>query len=72
MILLFASSLFSETLYESKPSKENQDAMKNRKIKCRTVCDKKIYKEQKINDAVLFYKYSKRYKFNRNGFNSFE
>ena len=71
-ILLLASFLFGETLYESKASKENRDAMQNRQIKCRTVCDKKIYKEQKIESAVSFYKNSKNYKFNRNGFNSFE
>jgi hypothetical protein len=69
---LLVSSLFSSSLYETKASKENYDAMKNRKIKCRTVCDKKLYKEQKIEDAVSFYKNSKNYKFDRNGFNSFE
>ena len=71
-ILLLASLLFGETLYESKPSKENYDAMQNKKIKCRTVCDKKVYQEQKISDAVSFYKNNKTYKFDRNGFNSFE
>lgn len=71
-ILLLASLLFSETIYESKPSKENYSAMQNKKIKCRTVCDKKIYKEQKISDAVLFYKNNKAHKFDRSGFNSFE
>lgn len=36
---------------------------KNEKIKCRTVCDKKISKEQKIEEAILFYKNSKDYTF---------
>jgi len=71
-ILFLASSLFGETIYESKFSKENESAMKNSKIKCRLVCDKKVYKEQKIEDAISFYKDSKTYKFNRSGFNSFE
>jgi len=71
-ILLLTVSIFAQTIYETKPSKENYDAMKNKKIKCRTVCDKRVYKEQKIEDAVSFYKNSKAYKFDRNGFNSFE
>jgi len=68
MILLLSllfSSLFCERLYEKKISQENISAMKNEKIKCRLVCDKKIYKEQKIADAVSFYKKSKLYKFTK-------
>jgi len=72
VLLLLSSLLFSETIYESKPSKVNHAAMQNKKIKCRIICDKKVYKEQKINDAVSFYKNSKAYKFDRSGFNSFE
>jgi len=71
-ILFITISIFAQTTYESRSSQANLDAMKNKKIKCRRVCDKKIYKEQKIEDAVSFYKNSKNYKFNRNGFNSFE
>jgi hypothetical protein len=71
-ILFITTSIFAQTTYESRSSQANLDAMKNKKIKCRRVCDKKIYKEQKIEDAVSFYKNSKNYKFNRNGFNSFE
>lgn len=71
-ILLLSTLLFSEHIYEKKISKANQEAMQNSKIKCRWVCDKKIYTEQKISDAVSFYKKSKHYKFNNTGFSSFE
>jgi len=64
-LLLLVSSLFAEHIYEKKASKENREAMQNEKIKCRLVCDKKVYKEQKIADAVLFYRNSKTYKFNK-------
>jgi len=64
-LLLLVSSLFAEHIYEKKASKENREAMKNEKIKCRWVCDKKVYKEQKIADAVLFYRNSQTYKFNK-------
>ena len=65
-ILLFALSPFETprvnnfdlSVFNTKKSKENKDAIKNKKIKCRVVCDKKIYKEQKIADAILFYKNS--------------
>ena len=45
--------------------------MKNKKIKCRWVCDKKVYKEQKIADAISFYRDSKNYKFKSKGFSNF-
>ena len=67
--LLFAISpfespepnMFELSAYETKKSVENIEASNNPKIKCRLVCDKKIYKEQKISDAVEFYKNSKDY-----------
>ncbi len=61
-------SLFCEHIYETKLSKENHDALNNPKIKCRLVCDKKIYTEQKIADAISFYKNSKYYKFSKKEF----
>jgi len=67
-ILLIATILFAEKIYETKVSEQNRQAMQNKKIKCRWVCDKKIYKEQKIREAVLFYKNSKDYKFTRESF----
>jgi len=57
---------FSE--FNTKPNKENKKASENEKIVCRTVCDKKLYKEQVIGDAIGFYKSSKAYKFKGNPF----
>lgn len=54
--------------FETKFSPENEKAMENKKIKCRWVCDKKLYKEQKIADAISFYKSSKDYKFTKKSF----
>ena len=51
--------------FEKKANSFNVEASKNEKIKCRMVCDKKVYKEQKIADAILFYKNSKDYKFTK-------
>lgn len=71
-LLLWAQSPF-ETLkknvdmsaYETKKSEANLQASQNVKIKCRLVCDKKVYKEQTIADAIDFYKKSKEYRFNK-------
>jgi len=57
-------SHFDLSVYETKASIENKKAANNSKIKCRWVCDKKIYTEQKIAEAVSFYKNSKDYGFN--------
>jgi len=54
---------FEMSAYETKKSSENEQASNNPKIKCRLVCDKKIYKEQKISEAIEFYKNSKEYRF---------
>lgn len=67
-ILLISTFLFGEKIYETKVCDANKKAMQNKKIKCRWVCDKKIYKEQKIKEAVLFYKNSKDYKFTKSSF----
>ena len=50
-------------VFNTKKTKENRQASENEKIKCRYVCDKKIYKEQKIHEAVSFYKNSKEHTF---------
>ncbi|WP_152183139.1 MULTISPECIES: hypothetical protein [Sulfurimonas] len=68
LFLLLPSLLFCEKIYETKLSVENRAAMENEKIKCRWVCDKKIYKEQKIAEAISFYKKSKYYKFDTKKF----
>lgn len=77
IILLFCVSLFAQSPFESitiqphraemfntNKNKLNIEASKNKKIKCRYVCDKKIYKEQVIADAITFYINSKDYSFN--------
>ena len=68
VFLLFSTILLSNSTFETKVSHENRVAMENKKIKCRWVCDKKLYKEQKISDAVSFYKNSKDYKFTKKSF----
>jgi len=70
-VLLFGMSPFESpepnsfnlSVFETKATVENIKATENKKIKCRIVCDKKIYNEQKIDDAVKFYKNSKEYYF---------
>ena len=68
LILMLPTLLFCEKIYDTQFSKENHAAIKNKKIKCRWVCDKKIYTEQKISEAISFYKNSKYYKFDKKGF----
>ncbi len=67
-VLILPTLLFCEKIYDTQFSKENRAAMENKKIKCRWVCDKKIYTEQKISEAVSFYKNSKYYKFEKKEF----
>ena len=47
---------FDLSAFDTKRELNNEKAIKNEKIKCRKVCDKKIYNEQKIADAISFYK----------------
>ncbi|MBN2816276.1 MAG: hypothetical protein JXQ67_06295 [Campylobacterales bacterium] len=61
--LLCSISLLAQSGFEKKSTKENVEAMENEKIKCRWVCDKKLYREQKIAEAISFYKNSKEYSF---------
>ena len=68
-ILLFATSpfetpepnSFDTSIYNTKETKETLQASNNSKIKCRYICDKKIYTQQKISDAVEFYKKTRNY-----------
>jgi len=63
-ILLFAvgpfetknSENFDLSVFDTKRDAVNTQAINNKKIRCRYVCDKKLYKEQKIADAISFYK----------------
>jgi len=49
-------NFFDTSVYDTKETKETEMASKNEKIKCRYVCDKKLYKEQQISNAVSYYK----------------
>ena len=60
---LFGVTISDLAVFETKKTKENKMASENEKIKCRYVCDKKVYKEQKIQEAVSFCKNSKEYPF---------
>lgn len=50
---------FDLSVFDTKKSEANIKAANNQKVKCRYVCDKKIYTEQKIAEAVSFYKKKK-------------
>ncbi len=52
---------FNTSLYNTKETKENIQASKNSKITCRYICNKRVYNEQKISDAVGFYKKTRDY-----------
>ena len=68
LIVIITSTLFGDADFEKRASKENLAAMQNKKIRCRWICDKKLYKEQKIADAISFYKNSKDYNFSKKDF----
>lgn len=73
ILLLLAPLLVSaEHIYETKLSKENKEAMNNPKVKCYTVCNKKLYRQQEIAEAISFYKQAKEYKFGKSGFSNLE
>ncbi|WP_294964145.1 hypothetical protein [Sulfurimonas sp.] len=52
---------FDLSAYETTKRIENIEASQNEKLKCRWICDKKVYKEQKISEAIEFYKKDKSY-----------
>jgi len=72
-IILFAQGPFDTpaphsfklSVFNTQKTIENKQAVENEKIKCRRVCDKKIYKEQVMGDAITFYTNSKDYSFNK-------
>lgn len=53
------SNNFNLSMFDTKKSEVNVKAANNNKVKCRYVCDKKIYTEQKIAEAISFYKKTK-------------
>ena len=54
-----APKSFNLSMFNTKISDLNKQVINNPKIRCRYVCDKKVYKEQKIAEAISFYKNSK-------------
>lgn len=70
-VLVFAKSPFDTpapyayklSMFNTHKSIQNIKASENEKIKCRYVCDKKIYKEQVISNAITFYVNSNDYSF---------
>ncbi len=56
------SEKIDTTVYDTKNRDENIKASQNSQIVCRYICDKKIYKEQKITDAVEFYKKERKFR----------
>jgi len=68
LLLLLVTSVYAQAEFEKKISKENEAAMNNEKLKCRWVCDKKLYKEQQITEAISFYKNAKEYSFSKKEF----
>ena len=52
---------FDVSVFETKANSLNKQAQQNNKVKCRWVCDKQIYKQQKIADAILFYRHTREY-----------
>ncbi len=76
LLVIFPVFLLAQTPFDTPQAKQfdlscfnttgnqlNKKASENKKIKCRWVCDKKVYKEQKIAEAILFYKSSNNYSF---------
>lgn len=57
------SGSLKHSTHKTDKSKKKMMSSKNTQIRCRCVCDKRAYKEQKISDAVLFYKNNKEYTF---------
>lgn len=56
---------FDLSVFDTKSSQINEITSENKKIKCRYVCDKKVYKEKEIGDAVSFYKNAQEYTFKK-------
>lgn len=52
---------FDLSCFDTLNSVATQIVPESQQIRCRYVCDKRLYKEQKIAEAILFYKSSKDY-----------
>ncbi len=52
---------FDLSVFDTSHSSVGKKDSPSSHIRCRYVCDKKLYKEQKIAEAISFYKNSKEY-----------
>jgi hypothetical protein len=59
-LIIFSTLLFADFI---STTKADTNTTQSTEIKCRCVCDKKISKEEKLGEAIEFYKNSKIYKF---------
>jgi hypothetical protein len=69
LFLLLPTLLFCEKIHKTDQSESDSIVHENRKIKCRWICDKRLYREKQIAEAISFYKNSKYYKFNKKNSN---
>jgi len=61
LMFLIPTLLFSEHIHKEQKQKCPKKAEK--KINCRWICNKKVYREREIAKAISFYKKSKYYSF---------
>jgi hypothetical protein len=53
---------FDLSCFNTKLTPTDKRADENPKIRCRYICDEKLYTQQKIADAISFYKHSRDYR----------
>jgi hypothetical protein len=68
IILLISTLLLGEQIKETTLEKKDEKSMQKQKIRCKWICNKKLYREEEIAKAISFYKNSKYYKFNSKKF----
>jgi len=66
--LFLPSFVISAQIVLQKDSDINNDIQTNKKIKCKQICNKKRERKKEIKEAISFYKNSKYYKFQGDGF----
>ncbi len=64
-VALLSTFLFADSTCSTKV---DTNTSKKEEIKCRCVCDKKLSREEKMAEAIEFYKSSKIYKFSKYNF----
>ncbi|MDD2358049.1 MAG: hypothetical protein PHX13_09060 [Thiovulaceae bacterium] len=65
LVTLLSTFLFADSMCGVKA---DTNTSKKEEIKCRCVCDKKLSREEKMAEALEFYKNSKIYKFSKYNF----